>query len=87
MPKFVVERELAGITNEQLAGAQRAAIDTARGFSATGKNVEYIRTMFLPADARCFCMFEAESAEVVRQVNEAAKLPFSNITEALDLVP
>lgn len=87
MPKFAVERQLTGITQDQLAGAQRAAIDTARWFSSNGKDVRYIRSMFFPGDARCICMFEAANADIVRQVNEAAKLPFSNISEALDLVP
>ncbi len=87
MPKFAVERQLPGITNEQLAGAQRAAIETARRFSQDGKDIRYIRSLVVPSDARCICLFEAENAEVVRQVNEAAQLPFSGISEALDLVP
>jgi hypothetical protein len=33
------------------------------------------------------CLFEAESADHVRQVNETAHIPFTRIVEALDLTP
>lgn len=31
------------------------------------------------------CLFEADSADVVREVNHAAKIPFKRIIAALDL--
>jgi hypothetical protein len=49
--------------------------------------VRYIRSNFYPADAHCTCLFEAGSADDVRQVNEAAKLPFDRIEPVLDLNP
>ena len=52
MPIYMVERNLPGITQEQLAGAQKAAIETSRQFTAQGKNVRYIRSMFLPEEPR-----------------------------------
>jgi hypothetical protein len=33
------------------------------------------------------CLFEAASEEAVRDVNTAAKLPFTRIVQALDLTP
>jgi hypothetical protein len=39
----------------------------------------------MPGDARCLCLFEAPSAEAVRRVNDAAGLPYSAVTEAMDL--
>lgn len=87
MSVFMVERELSGITMEQLAAAQQAAIRTGAEFTARGKSVRYIRSMFVPGDARCMCLFEAGSADDVRDVNETAGIPYSNIVEALDLTP
>lgn len=87
MPVFMVERDLPGITMEQLAGAQKAAIDTCTELSAKGTRVRYIRTTFVPGEARCMCLFEAPSAERVREANETAGLPFKRIVEALDLTP
>lgn len=39
MPTYMVDRELPGITMEQLAAAQRAAIETSDRFTEEGKNV------------------------------------------------
>lgn len=87
MAVYMVEREFGGITIEYLARAQRSAIATSRRFSEAGTPVRYLRSTFLPADGRCFCLFEAHDPVSVREVNEAAGLPFSRIVEALDLAP
>ena len=87
MSIYMVERELPGVTMDQLADAQRAAIETGRRFTSEGKNVRYIRTTFVPGDARCMCLFEADSADLVREVNDAAQIPYTRVTEALDLTP
>ena len=87
MPVYMVERNLPGITMDQLGGAQQAAISTSRQFTSQGKAVRYIRTTFVPGEAHCMCLFEAASPDLVKEVNEAAKLPFTRIVEALDLTP
>lgn len=87
MAVYMVERDLKGITMPQLAGAQQAAIDTSRRFTADGTSVRYIRSTFVPGEARCMCLFDATSAEDVKKVNESAQLPFVRIVEALDLTP
>jgi Protein of unknown function (DUF4242) len=87
MPVFMVDRSLPGITNDQLAAAQKAAIDTCKTFTSQGKPVRYIRTTFVPGEAHCMCLFEASNADLVKQVNEAAKLPFSRVVAAMDLTP
>ncbi len=87
MAVYMVERDLPGVTMDQLAAAQKAAIETGQQFTAEGKNVRYIRTTFVPNEAHCMCLFEAENADLVREVNETAKIPFTRIIEALDLTP
>lgn len=87
MAVYMVERDLPGITLEQLGGAQRAAIDTSQRFSDEGKQVRYIRSTYVPGEARCMCLFEAPNAQRVKDVNEAAQIPFTRIVEALDLTP
>lgn len=87
MPVYMVDRNLPGVTKEQLAAAQRAAIETSRRFTAVGKKVQYIRSTFVPGESRCMCLFEAENPQVVKEVNEAAKIPFSRVVEAEDLTP
>jgi hypothetical protein len=87
MGVYMVDRNLPGVTMEQLAAAQQAAIETSRRFSAEGKSVRYIRSTFVPGESHCMCLFEAPNASLVREVNEAAKIPFTRIVEAHDLTP
>lgn len=87
MSVYMVQRDLPGITMEQLGAAQKSAIGTAQAFTAKGKNVRYIRSTFVPGESSCMCLFEASSPALVKEVNEAAKIPFTRIVEALDLTP
>lgn len=87
MAVYMVERQLPGITPEQLAGAQQTAISTSRRFTSEGKEVRYIRSTFVPREDRCLCLFEAPTRQLVQEVNESAGLPFTRIIEALDLTP
>lgn len=87
MSVYMVERDLKGITMEQLGGAQKKAIETSAEFTSNGKPVRYIRTTFVPSEERSMCLFEADSSDLVRECNEAAEIPFVRIVEALDLTP
>jgi hypothetical protein len=84
---YMVDRDLPGIDAAGLAGAQRAAIETSRRFQSEGKSVRYIRSTFVPGESHCMCLFEAPTPDLVREVNEAAGLPFTRIVEAQDLTP
>ena len=87
MAVYMVDRSLPGVTMDQLAAAKKAAIEISQKYSVEGKNVRYLRSTFVPGDARCMCLFEAQNSELVKEVNEAAKLPFTRIVEARDLMP
>lgn len=84
MPVYMVERLLPGATVESFEAVQREAAATARGFALRNKPVRYLRSTFTPGDSRCRCLFEAPSAELVQEVNDAAQLPYSRIVLALD---
>ena len=85
MTVYMVERELKGITMEQLAAAQKRAIDTSNDFHEGGRSVRYIRTTFVPGEDRSMCLFEAGNEADVESVNRKAEIPFVRIVEALDL--
>jgi hypothetical protein len=87
MEVFMVERNLKGISLEDLADAQKAAISTAESMRENGTDIRYIRSTFAPEDGRCMCLFEATSEQEVRQLNDAAGLPYSRVVLALDLSP
>ena len=87
MPVFMVERNLKGISMEDLAGAQKAAIGTAEAMRAGGDQIRYIRSTFSPGDGRCMCLFESYTPAQVARLNDTAGLPYTQIVEALDLTP
>ncbi len=87
MPTYAVQRSLPGITMEQLGAAQKAAIEMSDRFSREGTPVRYIRSNFYPGDSGCTCLFEAQDAESVERVNQAASIPYVEVEEVLDLVP
>jgi len=81
---FVVERTLPGLSFDQLLGVQRALAESSRRLSRDGDLVRHLRCTYSPHDARCSCVFEANSADLVRRVNEVAQVPFDRIEEAID---
>jgi muconolactone delta-isomerase len=87
MSVFMADRDLPGITLEQLVAAQRAAIDTSQRFTAEGRPVRYIRSTWVPGDSRVMCLFEADDSGLVEDVNRSAGIPFSRVVEARDLTP
>ncbi len=87
MSVYMVERNLKGISMEDLGGAQQAAISKAVEMRAGGTQVSYIRSTFAPEDGRCMCLFEADAAADVQRLNEDAGLPYDRIVEAMDLTP
>ncbi|MEO5971740.1 MAG: DUF4242 domain-containing protein [Sphingomicrobium sp.] len=87
MSVFMVERSLGGISMDDLGGAQRAAIDKGEQMTASGTPVRYIRTTFAPEDGRCMCLFEAQSSEDVKRLNDEAGLPYDRVVPAMDLTP
>jgi hypothetical protein len=87
MAVFLVERDLPGISMEQLAAAQKMAIRMGNDLTAEGRPVRYIRSMFVPGEHKCMCLFEAGDPAHVREANERGQIPFTRIVPAEDLTP
>ncbi len=87
MGVYMDERNLKGISMDDLGAAQKAAIGKGEEMTAAGTDVRYIRSTFAPEDGRCMCLFEAKSEEDVKRLNDEAGLPYDRIVEALDLSP
>ena len=83
MPRYMVERSLPGFTPDQIAAAAKSAKTTTAEMTAEGTPVRYLRSTFVPGEDKCFCLFEGDSEEVVRQANERAELPLERIVEAV----
>jgi hypothetical protein len=87
MAVYMVDRKLPGISMEQLAAAQKAAIETGKRLTAAGTPVRYIRSTYVPNESHCMCLFEAANPDLVKQLNDEAKIPYTRIVEAADLTP
>ncbi len=87
MPVYMADRILPGLTLEQLAAMQQAAVETSQRFTAEGKPVRYLRGSWVPSESHVMCLFEAPNAKLVQEVNEAAGIPFDRVIEAVDLTP
>lgn len=87
MTVFMVDRDLPGITLDALGQAQAKAIETADKYQRNGRDVRYIRSTFVPGESHCMCLFEAPSARDVSDLNDEAQIPYTRVTEAMDLTP
>jgi Nickel responsive protein SCO4226-like len=85
MRVFVAEWLVAGMGQEELVRLQSAAVRACRQFETEGRPVRYLRSLYVPGDGRCLCLFEAPCAARVRDVNEAGQLPFARILEAWEM--
>ena len=79
---FIVDRVLPGLTPEALVETQRCLQEAVRRVSRSGEAVRYLRCTFIPEQQRCLDLFEAASAETVRNVNDIAQVPYRSIGEA-----
>lgn len=85
MKTWMVERELAGIPMDALGAAQGRAIQTADEMTRNGTQISYLRSAYVPGDGRCMCLFRAQDAAQVEDLNRRAQIPFTRVVEVLDL--
>ena len=75
MPTYLVER--------YLPGRDRAWLEAALARLPSRRDgVAYLGSTYVPSDESCFCRFEAETADDVRDANEVAGVPFARIVVA-----
>jgi hypothetical protein len=87
MPTYVVERTLPGITPEALQSAGLRAKTCCSEMTREGQPVRWIRSFFLPESAQTHCYFEGATAEDIAQANERAQIPFTRITQVVEMTP
>jgi len=87
MPQFVVTRNLPGITSEALQSAGMRAKTCCAEMTQEGQPVRWIRSFFLPETAQTHCYFEASSRQAVEEAQQRARIPFTQITEVMEMTP
>ena len=87
MPVFVVKRDLPGITPEALQSAGMRAKTCCSEMTSEGQPVRWVRSFFLPETAQTHCYFEAPNRGAVEEANTRARIPFTQITEVVEMTP
>ncbi len=80
MTSWLVESYAPGWTD--LAEVDQRAREAAVTVTLAGTPVRYVRTIFVREDETCFHVFEAASADTVREVVRRASLSAQRIVEA-----
>lgn len=84
MPKYVIERSVQGLTQEQLelAGAKSVAV------LEDMPGVVWIRSYVSYDEGKIYCEYDAPNEEAVREHARRAGLPVDRVTEvALEISP
>jgi hypothetical protein len=86
MPEYLLEfympRDHARAATVDGDSARAAAEELTR----RGMGVRYCRSIFVPADETCFVLFEAESADAVRDAATLAALPCGRVSAVYALL-
>jgi hypothetical protein len=80
MTSWLIEGYAPG--SASMAEVKTRARDAAAELTLAGTHIRYLRTIFVREDETCFHVFEAASAETVREAAERAGLSAYRIVEA-----
>jgi hypothetical protein len=84
MPCFVVERYLAGWSPEQIHQLVDRIVSSGDAFAR--HHVSHVRSLVLPGDETCLCIFDGPDADTVARANAALALPVDRVGPA-ELAP
>ena len=83
MAEFLVETYVAREDGASVARRAERARDAADRLTREGTPVEFIRSIFVPADETCFYLYEASSADLVQAAARSAHLRFERVVETV----
>ena len=79
MPEFLIELYVSRADTASLERDTDRARLAAEELHRTGASVRYLRSIFVPEDETCFLLYEATSAEAVREAALRARLPVDRV--------
>ena len=82
MPEFVVELYVSRVDDTTAWRSSERARLAAAEVNGEGTAVRYLRSILVPEDETCFYLYEAGSADAVREAVQRAGLRFERITAA-----
>jgi hypothetical protein len=87
MATYLVEAYLARTRDSELPERMHNALTAAAELTREGHSVRYKRLLFLPEEETCFHLYEAESADEVREASARAGIGCERIFHVVDVVP
>jgi hypothetical protein len=86
---FLVERYIPAAAAGKLADSvsRTAQLCGLSAESGSADKVQYLHSAYLPAEDTCFCLFQAETADAVRALNDEADFALDRITAAVLVYP
>ena len=81
MAEFLVEIYLSRANGVDASVARARA--AAEELTGEGTPVRYVSSIFVPEDETCFFLYQAVSADDVREAARRASLPFERVSEAV----
>jgi uncharacterized protein DUF4242 len=82
--RFLLETYVPQVRAVEAREAGLRAHAAAEELAREGTRIRYVRTTFLPEDETCFHLFDAQSAEAVREVGRRAGLEPIRVVGALE---
>jgi hypothetical protein len=79
MAEFLVELYVPRTDDAAVKRGAANARRAAKKLTREGTPVRYLRSIFVPEDETCFYLYEAETAEAVREAARRADLPFERV--------
>ncbi len=84
MTEYLVELYVSGTDPGAVArGAERTRL-AAETLTREGTPVRYLRSIFVPEDETCFHLYEAGSADAVREAARRASMAFERVAEVVE---
>lgn len=79
MVEYFVARGDGAAVGRDAERTRRAAMELTR----EGTPVSYLRSIFVPEDETCFLLYEAASADAVREVARRTGIPFDRVADVI----
>jgi hypothetical protein len=83
MPLYAIRRELGTISRDELDASASRAIMCAYDF----ENMTWVRSFWDPEAGNITCLYEAASAEDIREHARRARIPCDDVREVTEVTP
>ena len=83
MAEFLVESYVPRTDADGVAGRSERAREAASAMNREGCSVRFVRSIFVPEEEMAFYVFEAASADEVRDAAQRAAIEIESVVEAI----